>query len=117
MILVFVFMYVLEVLIEYYIQGKELLFYFGMQGIMVKYYQDYIVGFYYDLGYVFMFIYLVFIILIYRNYWNYINENFSNIEIIKFSWLCNILYVFIVLIVFGFINDLVDKYFIDMNYV
>lgn len=116
MILVFAFMYVSEVLIGYHIQGKELPLHFGTQGTMAKYYQDHIAGFYYDLGYVSMFIYLALTILIYRNYRNYINENFSNTEIIKFSWLRNILYASIALITFGFVNDLVDKYFVDMNY-
>lgn len=116
MILIFGFMYLSEVLIGHQLQGKELPLHFGTQGTMAKYYQNHIAGLYHDLGYISMFIYLALTIAIYKNYRKYINENFSNTEEIKFSWLRNILYASIALIGFGFIYDLVDKYFIDMNY-
>jgi len=116
MILIFTFMFIWEILIQHLGQGQELPLHFGTQGQMAKYYQNHIAGLYHDLGYISMFIYLALTIAIYRNYQKYINENFSNTEEIKFSWLRNILYASIALIGFGFVYDLIDKYFIDMDY-
>lgn len=116
MILVFLVMFVWEVVIQHELHGMELPLHSGTQGNLAKYYQEHIAGLFHDLGYISMFVYLALTITIYRNYQQYINEHFSNTEEIQFSWLRNILYASIGLIAFGFVYDLINEYFINMNY-
>ncbi len=116
MVFIFAFMFSYEIGIQHLLQGQELPLHFGTQGNIAKYYQDHIAGLFNDLGFISMFIYISLTIAIYQNYRKYIDENFSNTEEITYTWLRNILSASIALIAFGFIIDIIDKYFANLDY-
>lgn len=116
MVLTFACMFGYDIVFQHLIQGQALPLHFGTQGNLSKYYQDHIGGLFNDLGYISMFIYISLTIAIYQNYRKYIDENFSNTEEISYTWLRNILYASVALIAFGFIVDVIDKYFVNLAY-
>lgn len=63
---------------------------------------------------------LIFLLLAlkhYRNYRVWLDENFSDIERIKFNWLRNFLYIFTFVFVLGSIFDFTDSFVFDLSYI
>jgi len=90
----------------------ELPFHFGTQGAWSDYRQTVIDNVFSHFNIISFIIYLILTFRIYKQYRQYINDNYSDTEAIQFNWIRNILYLVIAGFIFEFLVD-ISSYFIE----
>ena len=94
---------------KWFSQG-ELPYHFGTQGAWSDYRQSVIDSVFIHFNTISFVIYLVLTVRIYKQYRQYINDNYSDTEAIQFNWIRNILYLVIAGFIFEFLVDISSNF-------
>lgn len=108
---IILFTFIVDIGYTKWFSQAELPFHFGTQGAWSDYRQDVIDNVFTRINTISFVIYLVLTFRIYKQYRQYLNDNYSDTEAIQFNWIRNILYLVIAGFIFEFLVD-ISSYFI-----
>ncbi|MEM1120064.1 MAG: AraC family transcriptional regulator [Bacteroidota bacterium] len=104
--------FLVDVVYTKWITQAEFPLHFGTQGVWSDFRQRTIDSIFNTLGTISFVIYLILTARIYRQYRQYINDNYADTETIQFNWIRNILYLVIAGFIVDFTVDIID-FFVD----
>jgi len=109
---IMLFIFIVDIGYTKWFSQAELPHHFGTQGAWSDYRQSTIDSIFQHLNTISFVIYLVLTVRIYKQYRQYINDNYSDTAAIQFNWIRNILYLVIAGFIFDFLID-ISSNFID----
>ena len=107
---IILFTFIVDIGYTKWMAKAELPYHFGTQGAWSDYRQSVIDTIFNHLNTISFIIYLVLTFRIYKQYRQYINNNYSDTEAIQFNWIRNILYLVIAGFIFEFFVNIASNF-------